>query len=808
MDRSLILWTLALCVGFTARLAFDSANDGEIYGYHHFLKDQATGLVKKPSDLMYLDKVLNVTEDYIASTNAIERLQDLELGMNLENPVYVDQSYSDEAQLRLSGWPVANQSKCAHQLGWILRELQQFNDTSNYMLLRGQRGLEFTQLVGSIGKPEAELFSTGLVSWLGSYSKCQSLVMSEPSGPLKMRFCWSRMRPKWWSKERAIYPATVVRVGTCLPESCDTLSERMFAKEIEQLVKFEWPEFYAKNFNFESLFCLPDERSPLRQMSRAGHWFLCAMGAWVALVLIATVMYELDGRQQRRRSPAEAKTSLEMAEFDRSARSQLLEALSIHCSIKRFKTHRFWFSYSEAKRGQISRPRVDLGCLDFFKINMAILIILGHSAYQVSIYSRALGNKIDNNTGYWGHFFISIGRCVDTFFMFFGVLTSYTIMRKFSTTQLSSPLVWMRVNLSILLRLSPVFVLVYLYARLVGPYTGASPWWDYGVEHYTPRGVCMRESWLKAIPYFGIIDQPSASSCNFPAWFIVSYSQISLLLPLVTYIIVKFPNCYSRILLILFFCFVSVFKISMRQLTQTSINYRSYPLYGGFMANLMEKYEFGGQMSSLGRVGCVSIGCYVGYLLRRYESGEISRWPRWLKWKTTLVVSLLLSVVIVCLPILGHYVFVRAMREGTMEEFVIVNAIIMLAWPVLLSILIICASTMYNHVAIIRFFGHPFWHAFNRLGLCIYLIHWEVLVYLLTSYEKGPSNGLVMDVFKLWALGTIATIVLSFFVHILLEQPLAESLMILGNGLMNKMLRRNARNRVEISTPPSKSMEA
>lgn len=800
MERALLLWTMALCASTVVWLIMDIKYTKIDYGIYHFLVDKKTGAFKRPNEIMDMPKILNITQQYISSTNAVERLYDLEYNLNLENPNTMDQAYSNPEQLKLSAWPVANQTKCGQQLSWILNELKQVGDT--YPLIRGRKGYELSQLVGSMGKPEGGVFSAGATSWLGSYEHCNRIrVSSVGEEPFRTRYCWLRLRFKWWPKNETVYPPTVIRVGSCLPEACDTQSETIYANQIESLVKFGWPKYYADNLEFESLFCLPDERSPIRQIPLGGYYYLSALGAWLALVLTATLLYEIH-RHKRRQTVKGAKESQFIPSKTMLGRQgplnelenpsdeywtvQVLGALSIHSSIKRFKTNRFKFNYSRLDR--IQRPRVDLSCFDSFKVVMAIIIVLGHGAFLGSSLSRSLVNRVDMNTGIYASLAMSIGRCVDTFFIFFGVLTSYNIMRKFTISQLKNPLIWAGINTGILLRISPIFMLVYWYARLIAPYTASGPWWDYGVIKHSLRGICVNEQWWKSILYFGCHGTPSVSPpispCIPPAWFIVSYSQISLILPLVTYIIIRLPNRLWRIALMAFLCTISVLQFAIKIANQTTIDGKAFTLYGGFLVDMMEKFESSGQMSTIGRVGCVSIGCYVGYLLRRYELGEIREWPKWLRSGITCLVSSLISLIVILMPIIGHFILRYTQRAGTLTEVVITNSICIILWPILNAILIIYATSIHNHMVYVRFLGHSFWHAFNKLGLCIYLIHWEILIYGLTSYEQGPSYGYVMDVLKLWAYSLIFTIIFAFIIHILVEAPLTELLMILGKSFL------------------------
>lgn len=788
MERIVAFWNIVLCLGLIGWLLWDTNSMHINYDWHSYLVDPKTGDKLKPAELLDLGKIINPTEDYINKTNSMQRLYDLEYNANLENPFPLDQSYSDRRELELSGWPVANRSRCGRELDWIISSLSEHRD---YQLLAGRLGLELTQLMDSFGKPESGLF-TGTISWLGSYKHCQKGSLD--GGRIKLRYCRARLRPVWWPEHETVHPKTRIKMGFCLPETCDTLSFQHHKSQIESLLKFDLPEFYTKNFEFESLFCLPDERSPIRKLPLGGHIFLLAVSAWLAIVTTASVLYELTRWKERARYkgreqssgyqcisiisakavPANQTIEIPDARDDPMGEaaaphwSRLLEVISIHHSIKVFKSDTF--------KEQSPGARVDLSCMDSIKIMMAIVVVLAHSGYLTSVYTRSISNRIDMNVNDNGRMVLSVGRCVDTFFVFFGILTAYTMLKKFTVKQLSNPLTWLAVNFGIFLRISPVFMLTYWYSRLVSPYTGSGPWWDYGVFRYSMKGNCLHESWWKSLPYFGCSGSPPVASCVLPAWFIVSYSQLSLLMPLITYLMYKLPTHTSRYALLLFVNIISGLQLALKMLRQTSFREEAFTLYGGFLADLIEKFESTGTMATLGRVGCVSTGCYVGYLLRRYELGEIKEWPRWLTNKMVLATTVIMHFIVVFLPLIGHRILQSNHHTTTMNEFLGSYLVTMFIWPILNAIVLINFVTNYKRTALVRFFGHSFWHIFNKLGLCIFLVHWELLFMGITSYEQAPSMGFVMDIMKMWSFGVFFSILLAFVIHILYEAPLSALL--------------------------------
>lgn len=810
----IVLWTVLLCCGVICWFILGMKTMEIDYERHKHLVDMQTGTKRKPMEMFDLAKVINYTDEYINSTNAQERLYDLEYNLNFENPFMIDQSYTDQEQLLISGWPVANQTRCGQQLGWISDQL---NRHKNYTFLKGRLGLELTRLMDSFGKPESGLYS-GMVTWLGSYKQCQQLQLN--GGQIRTRYCLARMRPKWWPENETIIPKSTLRIGICVPETCDTNSFDYHHNKIESLVKFDLPELYKNGLDFESMFCLPDERSPIRKIPFSGQVYLYVLCVWLSLVFTATIVREISTNKRKKFLSAcqdekqhvtsQTKTANNMTPITNSQMSpadqcykqphqladqfyddsssgtspkeQLLASLSIRCSFKAFKTNSFRVRYS---RGE--RVRVDLSAIDFFKIAMAICVVLGHSAYLASLYTRSLSNRIEINTSESGRLALSLTRCVDTFFFFFGLLTTYTLMRKFTLSQLSNPIIWLAINLGVLLRISPVFMLVYWYSRSISPYTGAGPWWDYGVHKYSMKGVCMADPWWRSIPYFGCSNGLPAPACLLPGWFIVSYSQISIILPLITYILCKSPNNLFRYALISFLSLASALQIALKMQAQTSIRIESFSLYGSFLTDLFEKFESTGFMSTSGRLGSVSVGCLIGYLLKQYELGNINEWPRWIVSKITVTLVILLHLVIIFLPIIGYKIVQTTQHLTTLGEFVGPNVLVILIWPILNSILLINYATVCNKTYLVRFCSHSFWHIFNRLGLCIYLVHWEVIFIGMTNFEQAPTHGFITDIIKTWAFGVFFSIILAFIIHILIEAPLSSLLTLVAKSFGNKI---------------------
>lgn len=741
------------------------------YKRNHQLVDAKTGFKYKPKDVYDLVKVINVSQRYINATNAQQRLYDLKYNLEFENPFIYDQTYSDKQQLEVSGGPVVDQAKCGQQLRWILDSLEK---TEDYTSAHGQLGYELTMFMDSFGRLGSGAYS-GIFDWLGSYRQCLKATLNE--GNVRTRYCIAKMRPTWWTKN-LIETRGAFRIGMCLPETCDTLSFNIHKQSIERLVKHEMINFHDQTFRFESMFCLPDERSSLRRIPRSGRNFLIIISSWLILVTLATIAHEY---RLKRKRIASKQNNLNQVGYESSYTvesntnkflEQVCEALSIRVSLKTFKSSPFHRKYR-----QLGRVKVDLGFLSMIRVAMTILVIMAHSAYIALIFARSLSYKIDLGTHDLARLSLSIGKFVDSFFLLFGILTAYTLLKKFNEQQLGNPLIWFAVNMSIMFRITPVYMLVYWYSKSISPYTCSGPWWDYGVDDSSLKGFCRQTDWWQSIPLLSSLGSHTTPSCVLPGWFLISYSNIALLLPVMVYVIYKMPSHKFRVALVLFFVGCSATQLGTKLYRQSSVREEGLTIYGAFLVNLLEKFESTGHMSSIVRLGNVVIGSLVGFWLYQYEIGKISGWPRLIRSGTFITFIFMMHILIFISPVVGGWLVQSTGVSPTMKEFVAINILLLILWPMLNSILIIYCSTVVNHKVVMRFFSHPFWYTFNKLGLPIYLIHWEIMFVCYTSFEQAPSFGFITDVIKMWAFGTVWSIIISLPIYILLIVPLDALLM-------------------------------
>jgi len=583
-------------------------------------------------DILDLGKVIRQSDYYVNNTSPVERLYDMIYQINLEVPFPVDQSYTNKRDLEISGSPRANLSKCHADLKWILSRLDQFGDKLN--LARGKEARELTQLVDSNGKPQSGLYD-GVVNWPGSYRLCKAVKLSKKldqfphddtkSETLEMNYCWSKFKPKGWPKNDNLADLNaVIRVGTCLPESCDTQSFEHLREEISELIKYDWPTHYRDNLELFSMFCLPNEQSPLRQIPFQGRILLWVLGCWIFLVILATIISdkpqsrdepkkvanevsrkhllekELESKFEACGNSSKFNPSKQELEINGSLHSaslweQIIQALSLKTGLESFMNLKPRARFAESHR----KDRLDTRWLDFLKVIFTIIVCIIHTSMLMSYHLYSLGDRVRIFSGVRGYLMISLCRPVDVYFIIFGLLGSMDLSKSVNSSIGS---VWLDYNLRKFVRVGPLMIITYSFSRYIGPYIGHGPWWDYGVHAFSNRGLCLNEEWWKIVPYLGTFGEIPIWFCVPQAWFLLVYVQSCLFMPFIVYIICRLPSNAQRFNFIVFLSLSSSLLSTSRLLRQDSIPDEAFSQYGAFLATILDRYQNMGVMSTYSHI--------------------------------------------------------------------------------------------------------------------------------------------------------------------------------------------------------------
>lgn len=560
-----------------------------------YLLNKTSGTPIEPVNYLDMNHIYAPNTSYLESKSASSHLYDIEQAMYFENPVSSELGYSNSHDLILSAYPISNQSLCRQQLEWIVNES---NNMTKLTLAIGMKSMRLVEYLDSFGRPEAATHM-GNIHWLGSYKECINTKLILPNDSnnveqklLQTRYCIGRMRPIVWDQLDDVNinrPRIVARVGICLPETCDTSSYELYSHLIEQLVKINFLDEQKSLYKLEGMYCLPDERSPLRQLSQSTYIYIGIVGCWLTIVILATVLFEIrkyirennvteyEENIVKGQLPELCSTTVQKnnnVQFNWIKLDSILEAINIRMNIKCFMAP------------LVHRDKVNLIPMDFFKVLSSMLIMMGHTYYlSMVIYDVALF-KVDQFTQAKTSLGVSIPLVVDTFFTFGGFVSTYIIMKKFSLATLAKPITWLAINFHIFLRLAPVYMLIYWYARVVAVYTGSGPRWDYGTYNKSYKFICQHEEWWRSTIYLGSFSEHVSSLCVVTSWFVVAYAQCCLIVPAFTYFLFKVGKNWQRVTATATFVLMSSIMATYTFYNQTSVDFKSFSTYGPVLVNL------------------------------------------------------------------------------------------------------------------------------------------------------------------------------------------------------------------------------
>lgn len=746
---SLSLWTGVLLAGTVLWLVYELSRKDDLYE----LMPIGPGLNKSqkltPNMLINYSRVFDQPKDYIESSSAVQRIHETIDSINLLMGLNFVHEYLYKTELEQSALPIVNQTQCGLQVDWILRRLEQNPD---YINLEGKLGQELTSLMDSFGHQETGFFTQGANQWVGSAELCSRVSLDE--GRVRTRHCFGNYRFKLWPKGNAAHIVTVLRIGLCLPETCDTSSSQHHKSKIEQLGKHQLSDTLKQSLYLESLYCIPDERSPLRQISTGGKVYLILVAIWIAFLLGNTLVCELILR------PKFNHNNLNTLRIPK-----LLEALTLRGSLKALNTT--GWKHKEASR-------VDLRILDFIRVMMALAIIQVHCLLFCCFLAAARRPITDLSRSPLSLIILSSGRFVDTFLTIFGIIVSYSSLNSVKPNQLMKLKFWLYMNVNIALRISPIYVIIYMFNALIFRFIHSGPLWDYGIDHTSLSGGCKLAHWWQSIPLFTTVGKYPAPLCNSAGWFLGAYSQIALIAPLIIYLMASYRSYLNRIGLTFAIVLISCSNVGLKFYRQQVIPIEAISDHGGFLAGFVEKYESTGFFDTLSHLGSVTIGILCGYYLHKYESGKIDKFPAWAVGSSTNLILILIHIIIVILPLFAGLKDKKNRDSLTVTQFSIANSTLMAIWPVINAWLILIATTTYKHNTLIKMFKHPFWHSFNKIGFALYLVHMSIVNYILLADEKSTSNATYFDLFRVGCQVTFVSILVALLVYLFFEAPIEQ----------------------------------
>ena len=906
---------------FQEALAINSVLD--LKGTFPYLIDGSTGRLTEPRDYMDFESIYAPNETYKRRQTAQGRNYHLLKAFDFANYFQSDYwHYSNQDDLRRSAEPVADEQRC----GQTLDRLEGYLNQSERILFRpGEQHLQLMSLVDSFGHPEAGTYY-GHGYWLGSYYQClkvalnlrqldeeeacqaassgatdcqplasasaSRIVNSKPrpleqriksKDEVRFRYCIGKAHDvDWPSPEEDNYvPRISYKIGLCLPETCQTLSFRERQQQIERLMGLNLPAYMRSRIKLHDMYCLPDRRSPIRQLSTSARLFLALCFGWLGLLLLATALYSCHKRHQRDLgdimivssqhreegtttpadgtpnghllsnlstgtaptgpvvlasangetkllassplllqvgSPSEKRHRLEIIAGGQSSSApgsplevasglsyknspsswslstwlndspmtiRLLKALSIGDTLREFQQPPEPLRVPNASK----KLRVNLNALDSIKCLCCILVIFGHIIFIHMQHLSNIVHTIELSHELYPRALIAFFNFVDTFFIISGLLTAYFVFKRFNKRTFSKPLIWFQISLLRLLRLSPVYLLIFWYVKTLSVYVSHGPIWDYGTDDKSTKGLCINDHWWKSVLYLGNLGtmQPL---CILPAWSIIVDAQYSLFVPPVLFLIFKRKRLGH--LLLLAAILVSTTKMSLQLANQTAvrtsdmakIRLHVYPLISRFAA---EFYN-----TAWNRIGPVAIGIFGGHMLYLYDVGTIRRWP-WFMRGVSFKVVLYLHLFIFMLPAIGRFTDdpEKAGSDTDMTIFIMSNATIKPIWSLINTIFLLRLITdLRHHSVLARLMSHNIWHCLGKLCFTSYLIHYEIILTLLKSRQEGLVDPNWSNALREFSTAFLISTIISYFIYILYEAPINKLIMVFAEN--NRALRKDS----------------
>lgn len=584
---------------------------------------------------------------------------------------------------------------------------------------------------------------------------------------LPMRYCMAGLRWPTWPNSTYHRRNHNLRLATCLPESCDSDSLIEHEDKIKRLINFQMTNYFS-NYYIENLYCLPDNTSPSRSIfsSKSAIAFLAFNLCWLCLTILASFRSSSKAKNStRRQTPINTSDQLRQGSF--------LSSWNVRVNLLKFlrPTRTNLITIGKKNFRKRDSNEVDLERLDLVKFFSSLFIITAHACMLGfgNINENAHeGHKMLSNS-IWSPVNIICPASVDIFFVMTGVITMKTLM-SLSRKALNSFPFWLQFFVYRYIRIIPLYLTVQLFLRTTFRFIGSGPFWDYGTSHTAWSHLCQTESlWEVLVPRANF--KSPFQHCNHVGWYLANDLQFTLLTPFVVLAYITKP-LFGHF--IVYGSFVAVMINHIKYYLDNMIDHRSM-LEWSFMTitNVSDDYVQG-YVNPKYRCLAHLIGLSGGYILYRYERGDIKKWPIWFLHLSK--GYLVLYIYFVC-TLTSSSSLVNLENEEIAPQIKWIAAIVAGGLHGLTSIAVTLFILLYttNQLEILSFTSN---RLFNRLikplanaALSIMLVHLPLQYYHtqklrhleeLSSYRFFVNN-------LIWTLESIA---LASIVHILYELPM------------------------------------
>lgn len=728
-------------------------------------------------------------EELITRTNPQQRLIE-QLRDNDELQAYPRNLVGLEHMPVESVWsPLkTNDVACMADINWIQQTL---HENPYYYNTRGQIGLELTNYLEAFGHAAANYHRGWQITWFDRVDYCQLATLD--NGRIKNNLCMGSF--KSLLDEKANSTGLRIRIGLCLPESCQSsMVNEKYKFSLAGFVKNNIISRYLLDLEIDKIVCLPDESSPARQMPMAGWFLISLIIVWLIMILIGTIWdcYFTDKRAEAdepvhmqlnfkgpgSRSPYQLETvkCLEdgQAHYDKYRRwyDIFFDAVSLIRSLERFSL----YNYERKDDCTFApKPTINLCWLDFVKVFMSLTVLTYNALRHIPNLTNSGDGLLHLYMNDLLYLSWNVNYFIDTFFFIFALLISYNLTNFIADTEIEvRKLVgwrlWLNTSLGCLQRVGPLFSLTYLLNRLVLPYIGQGFRWAYGLDQgITQAGKCQNDYWFRIIPYLAT-DTP----CNEPTWFVNNYLIYAIILPPLVYMVNGINKSRVKSTIFAGLWILSVFNLINKFFWASDAEIETESTKSMILTDdIGTNHGLMNQTSYLTHLNAILVGTIIGYLLSEARSKRPVKSPSWLTNARAITTVVLLNILILVLPIIYRLFYLQFGAIRSRVHLILFTLLTFGLWPCLNGLLTFLLATQIREFAILmRFMSNKFWHCLTKLTYCLFIIQNPIIV-VLSGYMENElatcSNyGILIWVSFVYTV----TFFSSLLIHLLIESPI------------------------------------
>lgn len=618
---------------------------------------------------------------------------------------------------------------------------------------------------------------------------------------LPTRYCIMSLRWPQWTNSSFYRRSFALRTGACLPESCDSNSLKLYHDTIKQLADFKMTNYFS-GYYIDQLYCLPDEKSKLRNpfSYTSTSLFIAFNGIWFLLTLIATTI-KFASKQKRKQIK-----SKEVSPDELNTDSLWWTYLSSWCLTKNIQ------EFLAAKRGRMEESannekansqnglignKVDLEPLEGFKVVSAMSTITSHACMMgmAAVWNQFHSQYILSES-WLAMVSIVFPAVVDNFFVVTGIVMG-KILFQTPKKVLMAPSFWIKFVFYRYLRIVPLYLFIHWFLKSYFRFIGSGPFWDYGTSHTAWSKVCQDESfWTVILPTVNF--KSPAATCNSVGWYLANDIQFSIITPIVIILYLKKPIMGHLTILS---------AVILLMANHVRYYYNLNADSRGFLENSVMTLSIVTDDATDGYVNpqyrCLSylIGLAAGYVLVEYERGAIRRWPRWFIFYGKgffyfiLYMLCFIPFITTILPFDNKPLirWLAALLSGTLHGIT--------SFAAAFFTLLLCTGYM---PSIAHLYSMPIFRPLANTSLSIVLVHMPLLFYHSQSLRDLPelSSYHIITKTSTWI---IESYLIAIAVHVLYEQPLRKFLIKLMINLFSSAKNSKSNGPRNVANNKSKS---